>query len=135
MSAIDSLSFHADGKFDLERFRDTRAILDLRTSKAALIHKATEARRAASILRRKTNRQACFISPSAERPIVRRFDTRGKTSSGQTFLAKSLYLSFSSNRSAAIDPRLSNSEPCVSNFGRLIDAADFRESPGRIALL
>jgi hypothetical protein len=30
-------------------------------------------------LRRKTNRQACFISPSAERPIVRRFDTRGKT--------------------------------------------------------
>ena len=30
-------------------------------------------------LRRETNRQACFISPSAERPIVRRFDTRGKT--------------------------------------------------------
>src|SRR3979411_2767696 len=81
MSAIDSLSFHADGKFDLERFRDTRAILDLRTSKAALIQPRL-LRRAASILRRKTNRKACFISPSAERLIVRRFDTRGKTRAG-----------------------------------------------------
>jgi hypothetical protein len=33
-------------------------------------------------LRRKTNRQACFISPFAERPIVRRFDTRGKARAG-----------------------------------------------------
>src|SRR5271166_7060736 len=49
---------------------------------------------------------------------------RWPASSGQTFVAKSLYLYFSSNRSAAIDPRLSNREPCASNFGRLIDAAD-----------
>ena len=34
-----------------------------------------------------------------------------------------VYLSFSSNRSAAIDPRLSNKEPFASNFGRLIDDA------------
>jgi len=33
----------------------------------------------------------------------------------KTFLAKSLYLSLSSNRSAAIDPRLSNSEPAHQN--------------------
>jgi hypothetical protein len=33
-------------------------------------------------LRRKTNQQAFFISPSAERLIVRRFDTQGKTRAG-----------------------------------------------------
>ena len=36
----------------------------------------------AASLRRETYRQACFISPSSERPIVRRFDTRGKTRVG-----------------------------------------------------
>src|SRR4029077_20562409 len=36
----------------------------------------------AASLRRETNRQACFISPSAERSIVRCFDTRGKTRAG-----------------------------------------------------
>lgn len=34
------------------------------------------------------------------------------------------------NRSAAIDPGLPKSERCVSNFGKLIDAADCREPSG-----
>ena len=44
-----------------------------------------------------------------------------------------VYLSFSSNRSAAIDPRLSNKEPFISNFGRLIDGGDYKEDPGHTA--
>jgi hypothetical protein len=50
------------------------------TSKAALIQPRLLI--PAGSLRRETNRQACFISPSAERPTVRRFDTRGKTRVG-----------------------------------------------------
>ena len=53
-------------------------VLDLLTSKAALIQPRLLT--PADLLRRETNRQACFISPSAEQPTVGRFDTRGKAS-------------------------------------------------------
>src|SRR5258707_3078261 len=79
MSAIDSLPFHADGNSIRARFA-SRTVLDPWTSKAALIQPRLLT--PAASLRRETNRQACFISPSAERPIVRRFDTRGKTRAG-----------------------------------------------------
>ena len=45
---------------------------------------------------------------------------RQRANTGQTFLAKSLYLSFSLNRSGAIAPRLSNNDPCTLNCGKLI---------------
>src|SRR5260221_4902387 len=79
MSAIDSLPFHADGNSIRARFA-SRTVLDPWTSKAALIQPRLLT--PAASLRRETNRQACFISPSAEPPIVRRFDTRGKTRAG-----------------------------------------------------
>ena len=62
----------------LERVSRPRAVLDLLNSKAALIQPRLLT--PAASLRREANRQACFISPSAERPIVSRFDTRGKAS-------------------------------------------------------
>src|SRR5258708_756447 len=70
---------HADGNSIRARFA-SRTVLDPWTSKAALIQPRLLT--PAASLRRETNRQACFISPSAERPIVRRFDTRGKTRAG-----------------------------------------------------
>src|SRR6266478_7542425 len=79
MSAIDSLPFHADGNSIRARFA-SRTVLDPWTSKAALIQPRLLT--PAASLRRETDRQACFISPSAEPPIVRRFDTRGKTRAG-----------------------------------------------------
>ena len=54
----------------LERVSRHRAVLDPWTSKAALIQPRLLT--PAASLRRETNRQACFISRSAERPIVRR---------------------------------------------------------------
>src|SRR5258706_16053574 len=69
MSAIDSLPFHADGNSIRARFA-SRTVLDPWTSKAALIQPRLLT--PAASLRRETNRQACFISPSAERLIIRR---------------------------------------------------------------
>src|SRR6266404_3142559 len=67
-------------KIRLERFRDTRAILDLRTSKAALIQPRLLRRAASFSAGKLIDKRALF--PFAERPIVRRFDTRGKTRAG-----------------------------------------------------
>jgi hypothetical protein len=79
MSAIDSLSFYADG-IRLERFVTSWLFSACLTPKTALIQPRLLTPAASH--RRETNRQACFISPSSERPIVRRFDTRGKTRAG-----------------------------------------------------
>src|SRR5580700_10127444 len=80
MSAIDSLSFHADGNSIRARF------VTPGYSRPADFQSCTNSAKATEVcgltLRRKTNRQACFISPSAERPIVRRFETRGKIRAG-----------------------------------------------------
>ena len=53
---------------------------------------------------------------------------RQRANTGQTFLAKSLYLSFFLNSSGAIAPRLSNNDPCTSNCGKLILAREFTKS-------
>jgi hypothetical protein len=79
MSAIDSLSFLCRWN-SIRAFCDTVTVLGLLTPKTALIQPRLLTPAASH--RRETNRQACFISPSSERPIVRRFDTRGKTRAG-----------------------------------------------------
>src|SRR5260221_2983694 len=67
-------------------------------------------------------------SPVPLRDVLSR---RQLANTGQIFLANSLYLSPSENKSGAIAPRLSNNDPCTSNCGKLIlDLRAYQTLPG-----